>query len=65
MHRHSMEAHITRGWIMTATLDTWHFLPFRPNRPTTVPAVSLVYPMLGTHGTVGTVDKEEELLLYI
>jgi hypothetical protein len=50
---------------MTATHDIWHFRPYRPNRPTTVPAVSLGFPMLGTYGTVDTVEIEEELLLYI
>ena len=47
---------------MTATQDTRHFLPYCPNRPTIVPAVSLEFPMIGTGGTVGTVDIEEELL---
>ena len=50
---------------MTAMQDIRHFHPYRPNRPATVPAASLGFPMFGTHGTVGTVDKEEELLLYI
>ena len=45
--------------------DTRHFYPFRPNRPFTVPALSLGFSTVGTHGTVGTVNKEEELLLYI
>jgi hypothetical protein len=50
---------------MTAMQDTRHFPPYRPNRPSTVPAVSVGFPMLETDGTVGTVDKEEEELLYI
>ena len=50
---------------MTAMQDIRNFRPYRPNRPSTVPAVSLGFPMLGTDGTVGTVEIEEELLLYI
>ena len=50
---------------MTAMQDTRHLLPCCPICTTTVPAVSLGLPMLGTYGTVGTVDIEEELLLYI
>jgi hypothetical protein len=50
---------------MTALRDTRNFLPFCTNRPSTVPSASLGFPMLGTGGTVGTVEIEEELLLYI
>jgi hypothetical protein len=50
---------------MTAMRDTRYLHPFCTNRTTTVPPVSHGYSMHGTDGTVGTVDKEEELLLYI
>jgi len=49
---------------MTANQDIRHFDPYRPNRPSTVPATCLGFPMVGTHGTVGTVENEELLLLY-
>jgi hypothetical protein len=65
MHRHSMEPHIIGGWIITGMGNIRHFHPCRPNRPSTVPAVSIGFPTFWTDGTVGTVEIEEELLLYI
>ena len=65
MHCDPLEAHFNGGCIVTVMQATRHFHPYRPNRPSTVPAVSLGFTSLGTDGTVGTVDKEEELLLYI